>query len=95
MAGDRRVRGTSPLARELKIAEVSKDSVTALTKDERTSYNFILSEEGILTSFSGVNGAYYAEKGEDIPTGVTEAREYVMLLKCGTEDGFSVINNEK
>lgn len=71
----------------LKIKEASENSVTALTKDERTSYNFILSEDGkTLTSFSGVNGAYYTDKGKEAPTGVTEARKYVMMIKCGTED---------
>lgn len=77
---------------ELKIAEVSKDSVTALTKDEKIKYNFNLSEEGVLSFSSGVNSAYYTNKGEDIPAGATEAKKYIMLLKCGTEDvstGFS------
>lgn len=79
-------------SQELKIEEISKDSITALTKDEKTRYRFIFSKEGKLTSFFGVNGDYYAdEKPENIPAGLSKPIEYEMLIKCGTEDGSDTL----
>ncbi|MBO0476790.1 hypothetical protein DOK76_06895 [Vagococcus sp. DIV0080] len=73
-------------SQELTIEEVSKDSVTALTKDEKNRYIFIYSKNDTLTSFFGVNSSYYSDKGEKAPEGLSKPIEYSLLLKCGTEE---------
>lgn len=85
-------------SQELIIEQATKDSVTALTKDEKTRYSFLISNDEILTSFFGVNASYYAdEKSENIPAGLSKPIEYTQLIKCGTEEvstGFSDTLNE-
>ncbi len=73
-------------SQELPIEEVSKDSVTALTKDEKNRYSFIYSKNDTLMSFFGVSSSYYSEKGEKAPEGLSKPIEYSLLLKCGTEE---------
>lgn len=85
-------------SQELIIEQATKDSVTALTKDEKTRYSFLVSNDERLTSFFGVNASYYAdEKPENIPAGLSKPIEYTQLIKCGTEEvstGFSDTLNE-
>lgn len=61
----------------LEIEEISKNSILALTSDNKTRYTFIFSEKGEMTSFVGVNADFYKdEKLENTPVGLSKPMIY-------------------
>lgn len=59
----------------------SKDSISTLTEDERVIYYFQMLESDTIEVYSQVNENYYANKGEDIPVGMSKPIKYKKIIK--------------